>query len=205
MRANGPQATTEPGSDVRSAIAQWHLALRTELKRSSSLPTAMFDACDPMLEARLAETAKAMLACLQQPDTAVAAPPPIATEKRIEHVSPDELKDLPRRIATGSWPNLDLDTGLLAEYLAVLTDTCCGATGKARNGAVQLLCRDFGLAAATDLQHAAGLLWGCVKDSVAASETAATTTDQALADLCQRIAATVALQRTSDARGGGPA
>ena len=39
----------------REAVAQWRLNLRTEVKKSSSRPSAMFDASDPMPETGLAE------------------------------------------------------------------------------------------------------------------------------------------------------
>ncbi|MGK0300930.1 MAG: hypothetical protein ACI89X_001804 [Planctomycetota bacterium] len=64
------QFRTEDPTAFREAISQWQLAARTEVKRSSSLPSSMFDACDPMLEARLAESVEAMMHCLHEPNAA---------------------------------------------------------------------------------------------------------------------------------------
>ena len=84
---------TPTGPAFGEAVAQWHLALRTEVKKSSALPTAMFDACDPMVETRLVETAESMLACLQEPAPRLAQP--AAGELRIEHVDAARGHPLP--------------------------------------------------------------------------------------------------------------
>lgn len=176
----------------REAVAQWRLNLRTEVKRSSSLPSAMFDACDPMLETRLAESAEAMLACLQEPDDRLRDPGDSA-DKRLEQVSADELRTLPARTAAIEVVPLDLRTGLLAEYLGILTDTACVANGPAQHGAVQLLQRDFAVGGGTDVAALTELLMQQVQDSVASCAEASEASDEQLAVTCQRLAAALAL------------
>jgi hypothetical protein len=182
----------------REALAQWRLDLRTEIKKSSSLPSAMFDACDPMLETRLAESAEAMLACLQEPadhlrdrgDT---------TEKRLEHVATADLRRLPAQIGAVEPVPLDLRTGLLAEYLGILTDTACVGSGPAQHGALQLLQRDFALAADADAAAVHDLLGQQVQDSLAGCASVQAPTAEQFAAACQRLAAALALQPPADA------
>src|SRR5262249_7736185 len=63
------------GEHFTAAIAHHHLTLQTELKRSTSLPSAMFDANDPMLEARLCEATEGIFRRLLEHDTAPAPAP----------------------------------------------------------------------------------------------------------------------------------
>ena len=173
------------------AVAQWHLALRTEVKRASSLPTSMFDACDPMLETRLAETTEAMLALLHEPDQAIAQPPEQG-EKRLEQVAAAELAALPNRVRQNGCDAatpLDVDDGLDAEYLGILTDTCATADGQARAGAASLLVRDFGIAPDFDLDRATREL---------ATTIHGTTGTETIDEVCRRVAAAVALATDLD-------
>lgn len=168
------------------AVAQWRLNLRTEVKRASSLPTSMFDACDPMLETRLAETTEAMLALLHEPDQAIAQPAEQG-EKRLEQVAAAELAALPNRIRAtggGATASLDVDDCLDVEYLGILTDTCTTADGQARNGAASLLVRDFGIAPDIDLDRATHELAGTLPGSIRA---------ETIDDVCRRVAAAVAV------------
>jgi len=122
-QATGPHEQGE-GRDFREAVAQWRLAVRTEVKRVSSLPTAMFDATDPMLEMRLAETTEAMLAQLQVPAphlTAGAEP----DQLRLESIEPEWIQSLPTKIASRPVGHIDLLSQLAGEYLGVLADSCC--------------------------------------------------------------------------------
>lgn len=183
------RAKKDDAATFSEAVAQWRLAVRTEVKRSSLLPTSMFDACDPMLETRLAETAETMLARLMGRDTQLSGSGP-AGEKRLESVTSDELRDLPRRIGSGANPTLDLDHGLLAEYLAVLTDSCRSAQPAAQAGAVQLLARDFGITLHGDAATIAATLLQSVQAAI--SDPAA---DADVGEMCQRIAATVELHQ----------
>jgi hypothetical protein len=182
------KSRTTDNQPYEAAIAQWRLEVRTEVKRSSSLPTAMFDACDPMLETRLAESMEGMLALLHEPAPQVkdtTAP----GDHRMEVVTTDELRELPRRVREGEATGLQLDDGLTSEYLTVLTDACCTGAATARHGACQLLQRDFAIGPTHDLDHATSELWRCLQQPAIGGEV-----DGAkLADLCQRITAAVVM------------
>ncbi|MBL9078834.1 MAG: hypothetical protein JNL08_15115 [Planctomycetes bacterium] len=188
----GDKAQQGGNDGFRAAVAQWRLNLRTEVKKSSSLPSAMFDACDPMLETRLAESAEAMLACLQEPEDRLRDPGD-STEKRLERVADDELRRLPARIASIEVVPLHLRTGLLAEYLGILTDTACVANGPAQHGAVQLLQRDFGVDADSDPSQLGTLLTQQVQDSLANCPDACEATAEQIAVACQRLGAALLL------------
>lgn len=180
----------------REAIARWRLDLRTEVKKSSSLPTAMFDACDPMLETRLAETARSMLERLQAQEAAAAGASQGA-EKRLERVTPADLKKLPAQIAAMQPAPLDLEAGLLPEYLGILADTCSHATGAPLEGAARLLARDFGLSTTNDLQALTELLGRELREAPEMFVKAASYTDDQLALACQRVAAALAIHVTN--------
>ena len=177
------------GASFREAIAHWRLVLHTEVKRASSLPTAMFDACDPMLETRLAETTEAMLAHLHDPAPRLAAGDEAEAEGRLEVVTSDELRALPRQLTCDQHAP-DLLTGLGAEYLAALADACCLATGTAQRRAVDLLGRDFGIGPDTDLARLAQQV-AAPQDGHGASARRATAEE--LDQTCRRIAAALTL------------
>lgn len=181
-----PQRPLENPPDLPAygeAVAQWRLQLRTEVKRASSLPTSMFDACDPMLETRLAETTEAMLARLHEPDAAMSAPRDDG-EKRLEQVAADELALLPGRLGDGHDARpLGIDDDLAAEYLGVLTDTCASATGAARDGAAHLLVRDFDVDPNVDLATSAAQIAAALQDERTAD----------LDQICARVAAAIAV------------
>lgn len=141
----------------RTAIAQWRLSLHTECKRASSLPTAMFGAADPMLEARLAEAAETMLLRLQEPPPELAGAA-AAGEQRLEAVSRDELRSLTVRLANSAQDPPDLEPGLAAEYLAILGDACVTGEPNVRAAAHQRLQGEFGVTSALDLDALAALL-----------------------------------------------
>lgn len=142
----GPRHSDASSADYRAAIAQWRLALRTEVKRCSSLPSSMFDACDPALETHLAATAEAVLISLLATEaTPDEHAPGEAQEQRRERVSLDELRRLPQVFATMGTDAPDFEAGLQSEYLAILKDLCCTAAGEPLLQAVELLERDFGL------------------------------------------------------------
>lgn len=200
----GAARNTQPdaGASFREAIASWRLRLHTEVKKSSSLPTAMFDACDPMLETRLAETAEALLTHLEEPDAALAADDEPNGEQRLEVVGDDELRSLPRTIAAIAPRPLALDDDLAAEHLGVLVDICCAATGPLQQRAVQRLCQDFGVDAGTDLDALTRRLGRQVPAAAAAD--ASPGSDDDLAATCRRLAAAVALHGLQPPQGGGP-
>ena len=188
MPRNGTDAPQQ-GQSFLEAIAHWRLAMHTEVKRASSLPTAMFDACDPMLESRLVESVEAMFGQLQDPAPQVAKGDD-DTEQRLETVTHDELRALPALLAAPV-PRLDLLAGLGAEYLAMLADTCCLATGTPQRRAVELLCRDFAVAPAGGIDQLTKLLDELVEEVVAGQ--ARPSTDEELATTCKRVAAAVTL------------
>lgn len=139
LPADGPM-------DYREAVAQWRLELRTEVKRSSSLPSSMFDACDPMLETHLAGKAEAMLSALHAPPdpnelqaTHPQTDPALELQDRGELVSAAELRSLPARIQLASPPIASLDAGLDEEYLAVLAELCATSNSATLARASELL------------------------------------------------------------------
>lgn len=173
-------------------VAQWRLQLRTEVKKASALPTAMFDVCDPMVETRLVETVESMLACLQEPAPEVVEQ--AAGEQRIERVVAAELQQLPQHLRHADASAPSLDDGLQDEYFAVLIDTAAAAEPGARATAGRLLARDFAPRADAASDDAADELWRCTQAAVAGEAGA----EAQLAELCKRIAAG-ALQRPSEA------
>lgn len=195
MTGSDRDARTAVSNSFREAIANWRLTLHTEVKRASSLPTAMFDACDPMLETRLAETAESMLAQLQEPDASLTKNDGTG-EQRLEVVTAAELGRLPGRIREGDQGPLELDEGLSAEYLGVLTDACCAASGTAQQRALKRLADDFGVRPQSDLEQLAHELCDHVQAVLGAG--ANTAPDQDLEAMCRRIAAAVTLHGTTD-------
>jgi hypothetical protein len=183
------------GTGFNEALAQWRLRLRTEVKRASSLPSSMFDACDPMLETRLCDTAESMLAHMPLPAPAVTSPLQPG-EQRIEQISRDELSRLPSLIANAPAPAPALDAGLEAEHLAILADLTTHASGTASRRAARLLATALGLDPDVDLEAAASQLWQLLPSGAEPMPDA----DDRLGDLCRRIATTVvALAAEADA------
>jgi hypothetical protein len=125
MRKRGKQRKSG-GEHFRSAIADWQLQLQTELKKASSLPTAMFDASDPMLEARLAESTEALFRRLLDQPMPETESNPIG-DRKLEHVATEELAALIVRVAQA--PTMPTELPRLEEhrddeFLAILGDTC---------------------------------------------------------------------------------
>lgn len=143
------------------AVASWQLAVQTEVKKTSTLPTAMFDACDPMLEARLCEAADAMFQFLLT-QQAPAHGGDDAAQLDLETVSLGELQAMMQQLATqpqDQAPLPQLDAGSDGEVLGILADCCCSADDTARAHAGRHLAQRFGVTADTDpLQLAAQLL-----------------------------------------------
>lgn len=140
---HSPPPTDRAG--YAEALAQFWLDVRTEVKRNSALPTAVFDSCDTMVETQLAEAAEAMLARLQRPDASAPAALGEDREQRIEVVSRDEMQRLPALLSRAE-PAPALEEGADAECLSVLADACGAGHAAAIAGATALLQRDFGLA-----------------------------------------------------------
>lgn len=185
-------ARSATGASFREAIATWRLNLRTEVKKASALPTAMFDACDPMLEARLAETAEAMFSRLQEPDPVVAGEG-ADHEPRLELVVADELRALPRRIAAAEDRALDLTEGNAAEYLGILVDACCTAPPQLQPFAVRRLSEDFGVQGGDDLGELTQLLAQQAEATLGPAPIDGSELD--LAAICRRTVAAVAVHR----------
>ncbi|MCR9243417.1 MAG: hypothetical protein NXI31_00190 [bacterium] len=142
--------------DFRAALAQWRLQLRTEVKKVSSLPTAMFDTIDPMLEMRLAECTETMLHQLQVPGNHL-----LSTNNedlRLEEVDQEAIRALPKRFAKHDATPVDLLSNLNAEYFGVLADMCRTQDGAIRERAVGLICSDFGITN-DGLEEATEELW----------------------------------------------
>lgn len=199
MPGSAANTSSHGGGSFREVVATWRLRLHTEIKKASALPTAMFDACDPMLETRLAETAEALLAQLEEPDPVLADDTAPGGERRLELVTEDELRRLPRAVAAMPVGTPGIDDDLAAEQLGVLADTCCAGDEKLQQKAVQRLCREFGVDGDTDLQALAELL-----DEQARAAIDGTGSDDDLAATCRRIAAAATLHGCLRPKGGGP-
>ena len=154
----------------------------------------MFDECDPMLEARLAESVEAMMHCLHQPEAAALAKINANehSEMRTETVDMDELKHLPGRVPKESL-QLDLESGISAEYLSLLIDTCTTGDEPSQAAARDLLEQDFAIAANQDLATATETLAECLND-LDAVDSDDDETQRRLNELCGAIAASVIIE-----------
>jgi hypothetical protein len=195
MSTRRPGATDGKEPHFPEAVAQWRLALRTELKSASSLPTTLFHTRDAMLEAYLAEATESMLARLHEPAPAVKEPEQPG-EKRMEIVTPDELRALPARLRSAGDAVVGLDDHLPAENLAVLADACCSGHEAAAAGAAALLRRLFAIEPEPDPQAAASQLLGCLQQAIVGLPGAEAT----LTALCQRIVAAIAAHQVDGQR-----
>lgn len=145
----GVSGPPSPQRHFGEAIASWQLAVQTEVKRTSTLPSGMFDACDPMLEARLCEAADAMFQHLLKQDA------PAHTEHdqvplALEAVQPAEIAALQRQFAGAedlALPELDAED---ADLLGILVDACCHSEAEVRGHAGRHLAQRFGVTADTD-------------------------------------------------------
>lgn len=188
----------------REAIAQWQLAARTAVKRCSSLPSRLFDACDPMLEAQLAETVRQLMEKLQKPIAIDQAETP---EQRRENVETAELAQLRRRAGEGS-ARVELYAGQMAELLGVLLDTVVTAPRHGREAALAVLRDEFGISEQTNLDEAARTLSDVVGQHLGTDAEAVVDADveQQIAALCSQIAGAALLQsrRHGAERAGEP-
>ncbi len=182
---------TSDAREYQEAIAQWHLAARTEVKKSSSLPSAMFDTRDPMLEARLAGSVEVMMRCLHKPEATALLEQTLDQESeiRVERVTLEELLELPAAIQE-EHVKLDVESGLSAEYLSLLIDTCTTGDEATQTAARDLLLRDFSVEANADLHHATQAVFASIQ-SVLADGSSGDDTHERMAELCSAIAASV--------------
>ncbi|MCK5943617.1 MAG: hypothetical protein KAI24_16660 [Planctomycetes bacterium] len=196
----GHSRNDDDATAFREAISQWQLAARTEVKRSSSLPSTMFDACDPKLEARLAETVDAMMHCLHQPDTAELAKEyaNAKLEQRVENVSADELRALPK-LVRDDLAEADLDDNVSSEYLNLLIDTCTTGDEESQHAARLLLSKDFAIESHAALDAAARALFDCLQN-VLGSQSETEEQQQQLFELCGAIAATIVVHPQQEAQ-----
>lgn len=174
------------GEHFEEAIARWELQVQTEVKKASSLPTAMFDAWDPVLEARLCAATETLFADLldQKPPEMQSDLNP---ELHLEPVPASELAALPRRLG-GAIPRPRLDEGTVSEYFAILGDACCHGDGPHKSAAAQQLHLDFHLAPGQDLEELAQTLVGTTRRMPG---TSAVVADAQFAATCRRITAAV--------------
>jgi hypothetical protein len=151
----------------------------------------MFDSCDPMLEARLAESVEAMMSCLHEPDTDEIneKQTPHHIEIRVEKVEASELQKLPQWMPN-EIAKLDLDSGLTAEYLSLLVDSCTTGDAPTQIAARALLRRDFGVESQADLQTTTTALLECLHELIGES-TNDDISEEQLAELCGAIAASI--------------
>jgi len=191
-----PRHNQLDASAFREAICQWQLAARTEVRRSSSLPSSMFDACDPMLEAQLAESVEALLARLHEAPRDIAIDSLAEQEQRTERVTPDELRALPRLIA-GHEHAPDLHDGLVAEVLTLLVDASVHGNTVARRNAMSLLRRDYDVDVGADVATTTASLQQCLMRFAGGS---AANGDE-LAEVCRRVAAGEPAERPAGREG----
>ncbi len=186
----------EDATAFRAAISQWQLAARTEVKRYSSLPSSMFDACDPTLEARLTESVEALMHFLHQPEAEALAKNNSSEhiEMRAESVLPEELAKLPQQVR-GEEPEVNLESGVSAEYLSLLIDACTTGDDATQEASRALLQQDFAVAINSDLHEATKAMMQCLQDLDANEQEDA---DQAnhdrFTELCSAIAASVIVE-----------
>lgn len=189
-----PRQHQTDAAAAREALSQWRRAARTEVRRTSSLPTSMFDTSDPMLEARLAESVEAMLTSLQGPRIEIGEPD-ATLEQRTEQVTPAELRALPRVIGREDGREPDLDVGLATEFLTLLVDTCATGSELARQHGATLLTRQLATALeiGADVAARARALHECLQDVLTRRE-AGTRDDARIVELCRHISALATLQ-----------
>ncbi|MGE3174716.1 MAG: hypothetical protein AB7O97_18940 [Planctomycetota bacterium] len=185
-------ASDNQGEHFQAAIARHQLHLQTELKRSTSLPSAMFDASDPMLEARLCAATEEIFRCLLEHDQPQSTGE--AGEQRLEPVSRPEVAELLVAAVRGEFA--DQEPPDLAEFLdtelpVLLAETCARSHGQAQERAAELLRGDHPIGP-VELDALTGELHLLLGDASAADADA-----RAVADTCRRIAAT-ALRCTAE-------
>jgi hypothetical protein len=188
---NARALSSREATAFREAISQWQLAARTEIKRASSLPSSMFDANDPMLEARLAETVAKMMRLLHRPSDEALSPGPAAPpmDIRVESVDPKELRSLPGQICS-ELASADLEDNVASEYFNMLIDTCTTGEEAVKRSARELLSEDFDVDCEQSLEAATATLRACMERGLEVG-CADAEGDRRLEELCGAIAATI--------------
>ena len=193
--ADRPDSPDDPTA-FREAISDWQLSARTEVKKASSLPSSVFDAADPMVEARLAETVDAMMQLLHQPSADALRKHASGEhlDQRAEQVAEAELRELPNKVPRGRGDN-DLEDGVSPEYLNVLIDACTSGEPESRRTARTLLAQDFAVPANADLSQFTRTLAERLR-SVDGPLGRDDEELHQLDELCRAIAATVVIKAT---------
>lgn len=156
----------------------------------------MFDASDPMLEARLCEATEGIFRRLlenEAPDDDQET-----GDVRLEAVAPGEVEDLLRAACRGAFADAEvppLDEGAGAEFDALLAEICSRSHGAAQHRAAHML-RAGGGEGVDDLESLTRDLAARLR-LAAAADAAAT---DAVVAACRRLAATVL--RCTDRLGG---
>lgn len=138
-------ARTDLGNSFQEAIAHWALDLQTQLKKTSSLPTAMFDACDPMLEARLCEATEGMFQRLLELGPSRADEGLLDAELSLEAVTTSEIAgflDFLAALPAAAPPDLMRDRA--EEFHGILVDAMVQQVGAASFRAESLLRLAYG-------------------------------------------------------------
>lgn len=179
----------------RDAVSAWQLRARTDVKQNSSLPSGMFDVCDPMLETRLAESVESMLQCLHSPSTPASDDdnPTPPTEMRVEHVAPAELQAVPTQF-TEAAPDVDFDNGSEQEHFGILLDACTTGDDPVRTAARQLLTHLHGVDCEHGIEDATRALAAYLPRLLSSDDDDA----QRLLELCRAVAATVVTAQPTD-------
>ena len=125
-----------------AAIARHRLDVQTQLKRSTSLPSAMFDASDAMLEARLCAATEGIFQKLLEWDAPRALP--TDGEQRLEKVHAHELNSLLMAALHGEFaksacPRLDENSA--TEFAGILAEAAARSVGKPQQRAQELLAK----------------------------------------------------------------
>ncbi len=125
-----------------AAIARHRLDLQTQLKRSTSLPSAMFDANDAMLEARLCAATEGIFQKLLEWDAPRALP--TDGEQRLEKVHAHELTALLMAALHGEFAKSEtprLDEQSATEFAGILAEAAARSVGKPQQRAQELLAK----------------------------------------------------------------
>ncbi len=132
-----PKGENQP-ADMGHPIDQLRQVVRGRLQDTSSLPVAMFDVCEPMIEAVLAQAAADLFMDHMVLTTDVDQLK--AGRQRVEEVRPEEIQALFRQLAGESEPERpSLMSGLTRERLWVLLDlVVCGSPGARIQAATRL-------------------------------------------------------------------
>ncbi len=194
----GDQQHQGEAERFEAAIARHNLDLQTQLKRTTSLPSAMFDAQDPMLEARLCAATEGIFQELLAHDGS--AEPTAQGHKILETVLPHELTAALHAALHGEFDDdaqPRLADGMDAEFTAVLCEAAARSMGPAQaRASAELKALAQGQPELQQLTHELQRRLDEAIDQDAAQ-------DPAALDALLRAVVQQALQKASD--DGGPA